>query len=326
MKTKTPTINFSSRFSVRLASVLLVLVALVISIQLPARASMAPSPMIITFDAPGAGTGAGQGTTAVSISTSGAIAGWYIDANDVAHGFLRARGGTITTFDAPGAGTGAGQGTFGLQASTRQERSRATTLMRAMWLMAFCALKTAHSRRSTLPARAQAQARVPSPGTSIRRGRSLGPTLTRTMCSTASSVLRAPSRRSRLPGAGTGRGQGTVTANVSGLNPSGAITGNYFDASGVFHGYVREADGTFTTFEAPGAGTGAGQGTLGASINRVGDRSRENIWTRAMRSTATCALGTAHSRRSRLPARARRRPGHSPREHQPIEHDHGTVS
>jgi hypothetical protein len=30
----------------------------------------------------------------------------------VAHGFVRARDGTITTFDAPGAGTGSGQGTF----------------------------------------------------------------------------------------------------------------------------------------------------------------------------------------------------------------------
>ena len=41
-----------------------------------------------------------------------AIAGRYVDASDVAHGFLRAPNGTITTFDAPNAGTGPGQGTF----------------------------------------------------------------------------------------------------------------------------------------------------------------------------------------------------------------------
>jgi hypothetical protein len=41
----------------------------------------------------------------------GAITGYYVDANNVQHGFLRARNGAITGFDAPDAGTGAGQGT-----------------------------------------------------------------------------------------------------------------------------------------------------------------------------------------------------------------------
>ena len=40
------------------------------------------------------------------------IAGQYIDANNVSHGFLRTADGNFTTFDAPGAGTGAKQGTF----------------------------------------------------------------------------------------------------------------------------------------------------------------------------------------------------------------------
>jgi len=66
---------------------------------------------IITFDAPGAGTGPGQGTLAGNINASGAITGWYIDTNDVSHGFVRAMDGTFTTFDSPGAGTGPGQGT-----------------------------------------------------------------------------------------------------------------------------------------------------------------------------------------------------------------------
>src|SRR5881396_2997168 len=53
----------------------------------------------------------GEGTFAVSINQSGAITGYYIDANHVHHGFLRASNGTLTTFDAPDAGTGGGQGT-----------------------------------------------------------------------------------------------------------------------------------------------------------------------------------------------------------------------
>jgi len=42
-----------------------------------------------TFDVPGAGTGAWQGTMPISISSEGAITGWYIDASGVNHGFIR---------------------------------------------------------------------------------------------------------------------------------------------------------------------------------------------------------------------------------------------
>jgi len=69
-------------------------------------------PTITTFDAPGAGTGPGQGTVALGLSPSGVIEGYYLDAGNVFHGFVRARHGTINTLDAPGAGTGPGQGTL----------------------------------------------------------------------------------------------------------------------------------------------------------------------------------------------------------------------
>jgi len=47
------------------------------------------NPQFTTFDAPGAGTAAGQGTVPLSINPAGAVAGWYIDASGVTHGFLR---------------------------------------------------------------------------------------------------------------------------------------------------------------------------------------------------------------------------------------------
>jgi hypothetical protein len=65
-----------------------------------------------TFDAPGAGTSPGQGTFAFGINPGGAVIGYYIDASNVFHGFVRAPRGTITTFDAPGATTSPGQGTL----------------------------------------------------------------------------------------------------------------------------------------------------------------------------------------------------------------------
>jgi hypothetical protein len=40
------------------------------------------------------------------------------------------------------------------------------------------------------------------------------------------------------------------------INPAGVITGDYFDASGVDHGFLRARDGTITTFDAPGAVNG----------------------------------------------------------------------
>jgi hypothetical protein len=54
------------------------------------------------------------------------------------------------------------------------------------------------------------------------------------------------------------------------INPAGVITGYYFDASVVGHGFLRDAGGTITTFDVPGAGTGNFQGTFALSINPAG--------------------------------------------------------
>jgi hypothetical protein len=71
------------------------------------------------------------------------------------------------------------------------------------------------------------------------------------------------------PGAGLGHGlnQGTVAFSVNDL---GVIAGQFEDSSYVFHGFVRYADGSFSTFDAPGAGTRANQGTLALSLNSAG--------------------------------------------------------
>lgn len=69
----------------------------------------AGEPRIITFDAPGAGTGPNQGTGCLYydcyllLNNLGEITGYYLDANNVYHGFLRSPKGKITSFDAPGA-------------------------------------------------------------------------------------------------------------------------------------------------------------------------------------------------------------------------------
>lgn len=64
-------------------------------------------------------------------------------------------------------------------------------------------------------------------------------------------------------------GYGTMPA---GVNLAGVVTGNYYDSNYVSHGFVRNADGTFTTFDAPGAGTvpNDSNGTFPLGINLFG--------------------------------------------------------
>jgi hypothetical protein len=69
---------------------------------------------------------------------------------------------------------------------------------------------------------------------------------------------------------GDHRQSATFSRVAFGINPAGVIAGEYADASFVFHGFVRAANGTITTFDAPGAGTGPGQGTEAFGINYAG--------------------------------------------------------
>ncbi|HTR22761.1 MAG TPA: hypothetical protein VMI10_02175 [Terriglobales bacterium] len=76
---------------------------------------MSAAGVLTKFDAPGAGTAAGQGTFmgwASCLSPNGSVTGYFVDANNIAHGFLRRFDGTVTIFDAPNAGVAAGQGTY----------------------------------------------------------------------------------------------------------------------------------------------------------------------------------------------------------------------
>ena len=52
----------------------------------------------------------------------------------------------------------------------------------------------------------------------------------------------------------------------------GTIMGNYLDADNLSHGFLRNRDGTFTTFDAPGAGhvPGSDDGTYPFGINTNG--------------------------------------------------------
>lgn len=73
-----------------------------------------------------------------------------------------------------------------------------------------------------------------------------------------------------VSGAGTGGHRGTIPLSIN----NGVIAGTYVtgtpSTTSVYHGFVRATDGTITSFDPPGAGTGDVQGTQSAAINSAG--------------------------------------------------------
>jgi hypothetical protein len=102
-----------------------------------------------------------------------------------------------------------------------------------------------------------------------RRGRAAGAALALTivvgMAAAAAPLVLA--QTFEAPGAGTGAMQGTIGVSI---NTAGVVTGIYYDASYVAHGFVRAANGTITDFDAPNAGGVLNQGTFQTSINTAG--------------------------------------------------------
>jgi hypothetical protein len=170
---------------------------------------------IIMFDAPGAGTAANQGTFPSGINPSGAITGFTRDVNSARHGFLRAPDGTFTIFDDPGAGTcSTSCGTIGPGQGTR-----AYAINPAGTITGFYSDNSAR-------------------------------------CHSYVRAANGTFTQIDAPDAGPGPfPQGTFPSEFTpaGINPVGAITGFYVDASSVQHGFVRAPGGAITEFDPTGS-------------------------------------------------------------------------
>ena len=237
----------------------------------------APDGTFTVIDAPGAGTcstscgtiGPGQGTRAFAINPSGEITGFYSDNSGRCHGYVHANG-TFTQIDAPDAGTGPfPQGTFPSEITP-------------MGINSAGAITGFYVDAS-----------------SVQHGFARAPNGIITEFDPTGSIFTNPNAIDELgeitgfyfdanfvghgflratdgtitsfdaPGADRTPGSGNGTFGV-GLTPNGGIEGVFVDANGVLHGFARSNQGTFSTFDAPGAGTGAGQGTLPESNNTLG--------------------------------------------------------
>ena len=181
---------------------------------------------------------------AVSLATSGF--GLSANANE--------RKTVLITFDVPGAGTGAFQGTFGIAISP-EGTITGYYLDSGSVVHGYVRARDVTFITFDAPGATTAPHQGTVPFSINRAGTITG------LFDDAKSVAHGFVRTRDgaittfdVPGAGTGVFQGTFTATVGGLNPAGAITGWYVDASNVNHGYARASDGTFTSFRCSGRG------------------------------------------------------------------------
>ncbi len=247
----------------------------------PSTPQVAVAPTITSFDAPGAGTAALQGTFGTSINAEGDIAGIYLTAPNVAHGFVRAAStGTTTVFNAPDAGSGLNQGTFPVSINTEGDiagmyfdssnayhgfvRIAATG---AITEFDATGAPTTVGHRGTTPISIDAAGDITGiyiDTNAVRHG------FVRSV-----STGTATFATFNITGAGTNSNQGTLPIAI---NTAAEITGSYVDSIGVYHGFVRAANGTVTAaIDAPNAGAVSGgkgisfMGTVPLGIDTAGD-------------------------------------------------------
>jgi hypothetical protein len=227
------------------------------------------------FDVPGANPTAGC-TCPVAINDRGVIAGYYIDTNSVGHGFLRAANGKFTKFNPPGAANQSG-GTIvlglNLEGATagyyRDASSEAHGFVRSPD-GEFTTFEAPGACTTGLNNGCHATGAwdINIVGTVVgayedTSGNFVAHTFIRSRDGTFTTFS--------FPGSSMEAGQGTLPAQTSGLNDSGAITGLYYDVNNTIHGYLRSPDGAFTSFDAPGADmTIPYNGTYPTSLNDIG--------------------------------------------------------
>lgn len=239
------------------------------------------------FDASAAGTGFFQGTNGVAINAQGEIVGYYRDSNYVFHGLLRSPDGTLTTFDGPHASTDA-YGTFGIALNDLGVAVGYYT--NAIYNYGgLIRRRDGDIRTYRYPKACTTGDPVGCEGTGTSAINDFGVVAGGYVDNNfvQHAFLMRPDGKViayDAPGAGTTAGnpnnisplgdylyQGTnVAGTAPGLNVWGAVTSAYLDGNNIYHGYVRSPEGSFTEFDAPGAGQGTAQGTVPVGLNDTG--------------------------------------------------------
>jgi len=245
---------------------------------------------ITTFDVPAAPGRTVLATYPSSINLEGEIIGTYADTNGndyLFHGFLRSPQGVITTFDAPNASTDF-YGTFGNGLNVEGTSVGDYTIANYNY-GGFIRRPNGTIETYRDPDACTTGDPEGCEGTGFfainDSGVIVGGYVDTNFVQHALLVKPDGTVISyEAPGAGNSPGnpanisplgdylyQGTDAAGLSpGLNEWGAVTSTYLDEKNVYHGYLRSPDGTFTDFDAPGAGKGFTQGTIPIGLNDLG--------------------------------------------------------
>ncbi len=206
------------------------------------------------FDIPAAA----NGTFTQTANILGAVAGYYTDATDEFHAFVRNNLGNVTTIDPPGTGPGS---YGGAQALGINDLGAITGNYGDTNFVIHGFVRDHQGNYVTFD--------PPGSALTLPQGINNQGVIAGNLFD-ASSVSHGFVRDSLgnfvtfdAPGAANGLYGGTIVLSING---NGAVTGNYLDANDVTHGFVRHADGTIVTFDAPGTM----QGTFPQSINVSG--------------------------------------------------------
>jgi uncharacterized membrane protein len=258
MKTKTPTISVSPRFSLRLTPILAVLVVLVISGQLPAqeqRNDNRRSAEFTLIDVPGA-----TETHAFGVNPLGEIVGFYFDSSFFEHGFLLSNG-TFTTIDAPAAllpppPSNNGTAATGINSQGEIVGSYFDSTGAHGFLLSNGTFTTIDAPGAKTPAGFE----FTNPSGINPRGDIVGSYFDSSGNVHGFLLSRGKFTTIDVPG--------SIYTVASGINPRGDIVGSYLDNIVFgFHGFLL-SKGTFTTIDVPG---GTPDTTQAFGINPRGD-------------------------------------------------------
>lgn len=262
----------------RIAFVAGLVAATVFGLAAAGAAGQSGSSGFTSIDVTGAGTKALEGTVAMAIDAAGDVGGIYIDGSGNEHAFVLPAGGTITPFDASGTG-GSGAETIPIGFDTAGDlagiyhdaSNHLHGFVRAATTGAITLLdvpgENAGKMEGTFPLGINGAGEIAGTYSTNVTNSSVTNSVTHGFIRSASGTM-TTFDAVPLPTTFGSTNPGTFVINI---NASGEVAGFYIDGNGVEHGFLRNASGTVSTFDALGAGTGAEQGTIVTGIDAAGD-------------------------------------------------------
>lgn len=242
-----------------------------------------PDGKITTFDVPGADINPADqlGSIVTGINAFGIVSGYYYDSSGLSHGFLRTPDGKFTHFDAPSAGE---LGTFAVSPVNIEGAVAGLYLDSNSLYHAFVRNLDGTFVTFSFPDACETSINAGCNGASASGINDWGTVAGGYRDNSGNNVARAYLRLRdgtlttfEAPGAGDGYFEGSGGSYAwfgvtVGLNNLGVTAATLEDNNNVFHGYIRSPQGTFVTFDAPGASLTPGgfAGTVPDSINDLG--------------------------------------------------------